>query len=168
MSLKYTGADLKAVRKRRIFLTLQCKKHTPSRPREDAVFKKRIPTRRLGISFWGLIWCQVVSGRYCRYQIINCIILQLLHCTSKVQSILFEQHIVQKNNFSRVFMNMLIDFRNLKLFFPSSNECPELNCSFRFFQCRYTVIEAPDGEFGRLLQNGSWSGMVGQLERRVV
>lgn len=47
-------------------------------------------------------------------------------------------------------MNMLIDFRNLKLFFPSSNECPELNCSFRFFQCRYTVIEAPDEEFGRL------------------
>uniref|UniRef100_A0A8W8MCP3 Ionotropic glutamate receptor L-glutamate and glycine-binding domain-containing protein n=1 Tax=Magallana gigas TaxID=29159 RepID=A0A8W8MCP3_MAGGI len=32
----------------------------------------------------------------------------------------------------------------------------------------YTVIEAPDGEFGTLLQNGSWSGMVGQLERRVV
>uniref|UniRef100_A0A8W8MHM2 Uncharacterized protein n=1 Tax=Magallana gigas TaxID=29159 RepID=A0A8W8MHM2_MAGGI len=32
----------------------------------------------------------------------------------------------------------------------------------------YTVIEVPDGEFGALLQNGSWSGMVGQLERREV
>lgn len=33
---------------------------------------------------------------------------------------------------------------------------------------RYTVTEARDGEFGRRLDNGSWTGMIGQLERRVM
>ncbi|XP_022309544.2 glutamate receptor U1-like isoform X2 [Crassostrea virginica] len=32
----------------------------------------------------------------------------------------------------------------------------------------YTVTEARDGEFGRRLDNGSWTGMIGQLERREV
>ena len=32
----------------------------------------------------------------------------------------------------------------------------------------YTVIEPPDGEWGVLRDDGTWSGMVGQLEAKVV
>ncbi|KAJ8310900.1 hypothetical protein KUTeg_012765 [Tegillarca granosa] len=32
----------------------------------------------------------------------------------------------------------------------------------------YDVMETPDNEFGALLPNGSWTGIVGLLQRRVV
>lgn len=33
--------------------------------------------------------------------------------------------------------------------------------------CRYTLVEAIDGEWGRLLPNGSTTGMIGMCQRQV-
>ena len=41
----------------------------------------------------------------------------------------------------------------------------ELSRSLNFF---YTVITPPDGEWGRVKSDGTWSGMVGQLEAKKV
>ena len=32
----------------------------------------------------------------------------------------------------------------------------------------YTVIQPPDGQYGALLPDGTWSGMVGMLQREEV
>ena len=38
----------------------------------------------------------------------------------------------------------------------------------RLLNFSYNVIEPPDGEWGAMKEDGTWSGMVGQLQAKIV